>query len=201
MMYSVNTVKTSSNAIRHPDPKIFMELRNAGLTNAEIARKTGFNHGTVLRYIGLQPKKLTLAIRKQEQASRAAREAVRENYAESVKQENNNTIKTTPAVRVSSSESCYLEKACAVVKRHEERMAHARKLSELVNQARRVLSEAQENMKNAEQVCKDAQLNLNKAIEESRKAENTLACSRFIYACAAEYVKSYSRGNAPTASL
>lgn len=57
MMYSVNTVKTSSNAIYHPDPKVFMELRNAGLTNAEIARKTGFNYNTVLRYIGLQPKK------------------------------------------------------------------------------------------------------------------------------------------------
>lgn len=56
MMYSINSVKTSSNAIRHADPKVFMELRNAGLTNAEIARKTGFNHGTVLRYIGLQPK-------------------------------------------------------------------------------------------------------------------------------------------------
>lgn len=198
-MYSVNTVKTSSNAIYHPDPKVFMELRNAGLTNAEIARKTGFNYNTVLRYIGLQPKKLTLAIRKQEQASRAARETVRENYAESVKQENNNTIKITPAVRDSSSESCYLEKACAVVKRYEERAAHSRKLSELVNQARRVLSEAQENMKNAEQVCKDAQLNLNKAVEESRKAENALASSRFMYACAAEYVKSYSRENVPTA--
>lgn len=201
MMYSVNSVKTSSNAVRHADPKVFMELRNAGLTNAEIARKTGFNHGTVLRYIGLQPKKLTLAIRKQEMESRAAREAVRENYAESVKQENNNAIKTTPASQDSSFESRYLEKACAVVKRHEERVAHARKLSELVNQARRVLSEAQENMKNAEQVCKDAQLNLNKAIEESRKTENALASSRFMYACAAEYVKSYNRGNAPTASL
>lgn len=201
MMYSVNTVKTSSNAIYHPDPKVFMELRNAGLTNAEIARKTALITTQFYGISGLQPKKLTLAIRKQEQASRAARETVRENYAESVKQENNNTIKATPAVRDFSPESCYLEKARAIVKRHEERMAHARKLSELVNQARRVLSEAQENMKNAEQVCKDAQLNLNKAIEESRKAENTLACSRFIYACAAEYVKSYSRGNAPTASL
>ena len=79
MMYSVNSVKTSSNAVRHADPKVFMELRNAGLTNAEIARKTGFNHGTVLRYIGLQPKKLTLAIRKQEQTDRAARGSVREN--------------------------------------------------------------------------------------------------------------------------
>ena len=87
------------------------------------------------------------------------------------------------------------------MKRHEDRMAHAQKLSELVNQARRVLSEAQENMKNAEQVYKDAQLNLNKAIEESRKAENTLACSRFIYACAAEYVKSCQSGGASAASL
>lgn len=48
MMYSVNTVKTSSNAIRHPDPKIFMELRNAGLTNAEIARKKSREHTCLL---------------------------------------------------------------------------------------------------------------------------------------------------------
>lgn len=79
MMYPAANVHAASP--RRADPDEFLALRNKGLTNAEIARKTGFDASTVRYHIGSQPKELTSAVRNQEKESLARRDAVRREWS------------------------------------------------------------------------------------------------------------------------
>lgn len=81
---------------RHIQSKYWMRLREAGFTNADIAKRAGVCLATINRYIGRQPKSITATSRRKATVKRKVNQVCRKAAADAYRKEQEEVAQLVP---------------------------------------------------------------------------------------------------------